>query len=154
MSGRTDAITEVAKTVAANLVAKRTWDDTYVLQGEQMRKSMAPGTVVELPDLRRGTVVYHGLDGYGIRWGIHSVQEKDLYGCGGWFNAEVPVNYEWFPDAMLRDPYAGASMPCVGWKFVILKSGYKMPMIPEHNDDALDVVFTPEEGGRYDDGID
>ena len=33
---------------------------------------MKPGTIVQLPDGRVGTVVYHGLDGDGIAWGrIH-----------------------------------------------------------------------------------
>ena len=39
---------------------------------------MTPGTVVKLPDGREGTVVYHGLDGYGIRWGRQKLSDHDM----------------------------------------------------------------------------
>lgn len=68
---------------------------------------MKPGTVVKLDsDGRVGTVVYHNLDGYGIIWGEHAVDENDL-----------PE-----PEAMLRDPYPGAEYECVGEDYEILFS--------------------------------
>lgn len=74
---------------------------------------MKAGTIVRLPDGREGTVVYHGLDGYGIKWGRHSVTLEDLEG-GNPFNSEPPRDgYEWEPEAMLRKPY-GTPLECVG----------------------------------------
>lgn len=67
---------------------------------------MKAGTVVKLPDGRRGTVVYNGLDGVGIKWGAHSVSLADL--------DKLTVNFNWYPDAMLREPYPSAELPCVG----------------------------------------
>ena len=73
---------------------------------------MRPGTLVRLPDGREGTVVYHGLDGYGIKWGRHVVPVDALNS----FQADD----EWKPDAMLRDPYPSAiksGMECVGGEY-------------------------------------
>ena len=67
---------------------------------------MKPGTIVELQDGRRATVVYHNLDGYGIVWGERRVSEDDL-----------PP-----PDAMLRNQYPHASVECVGEDYVIVKN--------------------------------
>ena len=65
---------------------------------------MQPGTIVRLPDGREGTTVYHHLDGYGIKWGRHVVDEKDL-----------PE-----PDALLREPYPSAGYECVGREYEIV----------------------------------
>jgi hypothetical protein len=67
-------------------------------------REMKPGTIVRLPDGREGTTVYHGLDGYGIKWGAHIVDEENL-----------PE-----PDAMLRDPYPSADYECVGSKYIVV----------------------------------
>lgn len=77
------------------------------------------GTIIELPDGRRGTTVYNGLDGIGIKWGEWNIPENEIKGNGGcpW------PNYKWFPDAMLREPYPNADLPCVGEKFEIIKEG-------------------------------
>ena len=66
---------------------------------------MKAGTHVKLPDGREGTVVYYGLDGVGIKWGLHDVTAEMIGGCGGVVACQVPEKFEWFPDAMLRDPY-------------------------------------------------
>ncbi len=79
------------------------------------------GTIVELPDGRVGTTVYNGLDGVGIKWGRHTVTSDDIEGHGGCeMHCEPPPDYEWFPEAMLREPYKYADLPCVGEDFEIL----------------------------------
>jgi hypothetical protein len=65
---------------------------------------MKPGTLIRLPDGREGRVVYHHLDGYGIRWGRAPVDPGDL-----------PE-----PDAMLRAPYPGARCECVGTDYEVI----------------------------------
>ena len=83
---------------------------------------MKAGTVVRLPDGREGTVVYNGLDGVGIKWGIHDVTIADMRGTGGLFDTEVPEDYDWTPDAMLRDPFPGADgMECVGGLYSVIR---------------------------------
>jgi len=80
------------------------------------------GTIIQLPDGRIGTTVYHGLDGIGIKWGRHNPPPEDFVGTnGGLFDTDIPEDWPWFPDAMLRDPYPGADLPCVGTEFTILE---------------------------------
>jgi len=79
------------------------------------------GTIVRLPDGREGTVVYSGLDGYGIKWGRHKVTLADIHGrsvVSG--EAEAPPGYRWMPDAMLREPYPSASLECVGDDYEVM----------------------------------
>ena len=67
---------------------------------------MKQGTIVIVNSDKVATVVYHGLDGYGIAWGRHSDQES----------------YPMF-DAMLRDPYSAAiadGTVCVGEDYEIM----------------------------------
>lgn len=81
---------------------------------------MKPGTLIQLPDGREGTVVYHGLDGYGIKWGRHVVPVDELKRC--------EAGDEWAPDAMLRDPYPHAiknGIECVGEEYE--RDDYAMP---------------------------
>ncbi len=88
---------------------------------------MKAGTIIRLPDGREGTVVYNGLDGYGIKWGHHDVSMRDMEGSDGntmnflgGNSIEPPQGYQLFPDAMLRDPYPSASLPCVGEEFEVV----------------------------------
>jgi len=90
-----------------------------------MRRITQIGTIVQLEDGRFGTVVYNGLDGVGIKWGKHSVTEKDICGYGGLGRIGVtepapPPDYAYYPDAMLREPYEGADLPCVGIEYEIV----------------------------------
>lgn len=81
---------------------------------------MRPGTFVRLPDGREGTVVYHGLDGYGIKWGRHTVPLEELNNS--------TAGDEWGPDAMLRNPYPFATengIECVGEEYE--RDDYDMP---------------------------
>ena len=81
---------------------------------------MRPGVIVRLPDGSEGTTVYNGLDGVGIKWGRHHVTMADIRGSGGLFREDIPKDYPWRPDAMLREPYPGADLPCVGSGFTIV----------------------------------
>ena len=89
---------------------------------------MKPGTIVKLRDGAVGTVVYHGLDGYGIRWGriVLSPADRALIALGGLFGepSELLADKqgaleELMPEAMLRRPYPSATLPCVGEKYSI-----------------------------------
>lgn len=67
---------------------------------------MKLGDIVKVPDGRIGTVVYSGLDGFGIKWGKHLLLEEDrsvILGLNPLFEVKTPEGYNWFPDAMLRD---------------------------------------------------
>lgn len=85
---------------------------------------MKIGTIVELVDGRRGTVVYHGLDGYGIKWGEHIVTSADLAGTsGGLLDDGKSEDWPWHPDAMLREPYPSADLECVGNDWTVDAAG-------------------------------
>jgi hypothetical protein len=68
---------------------------------------MRLGTHVRLADGREGTVVYNGLDGVGIKWGLHDPDPADFEGtCGDCFepSAGSPATksgWPWQPDEML-----------------------------------------------------
>jgi hypothetical protein len=82
---------------------------------------MRPGTFIRLPDGREGTVVYHSLDGYGIQWGRVAVDvEAILTGNGNLFEGGAPQDWPWAPEAMLRNPYPSADLPCVGTDYRII----------------------------------
>ena len=82
---------------------------------------MKPGTVIELPDGRRGTVVYHGLDGYGIQWGELDVDVEAILAGNPVFGPRVSQQQRALtPEAMLREPYPSAGMECVGEDYVVV----------------------------------
>ena len=70
------------------------------------------GTQVVLEDGCEGTVVYNGLDGVGIKWGLHDPDPHEFAGTfGGVVDGRpLPDDWEWKPDAMLRDPYEYADL--------------------------------------------
>ncbi len=85
------------------------------------------GTHVKLPDGRVGTTVYNGLDGIGIKWGIHHPSLEDFEGTSGGcvdIPADCPAasdDWPWKPDAMLRDPYPGSGdAECVGEEYELI----------------------------------
>jgi len=86
---------------------------------------MKMGTIIELPDGRRGTVVYNGLDGEGIKWGEIRLTEQDKEdintGTGNTVPANLPDGFSLFAQALLRDPYPDADIECVGEKYEIIK---------------------------------
>ena len=89
---------------------------------------MKPGTVVRLPDGREGTVVYRGLDGYGIRWGRIRLTDEELdaiyQGTGNVFRKEIdPALLDRIrPQAMLREPRLERliGIPCVGEEYEVV----------------------------------
>lgn len=87
------------------------------------------GTHIVLPDGRKGTVVYHNLDGYGIVW-----EHLDFGPDGAWkaarkFNRGHRDDYPEIPEpeAMLRDPWPGAKLECVGAEYTMLDHGTDNP---------------------------
>lgn len=85
---------------------------------------MKPGTIIRLPDGREGTVIYHGLDGYGIRWGRIAVEvDKILEMCP--LFGDSPESWEYEPEAMLREPHRSAALPCVGNEYEVLEQEEK-----------------------------
>lgn len=81
-----------------------------------------PGDIVKLPDGRIGTVVYNGLDGWGIMWGIVDVDINILTSACPLFGKK-PDNYPYITEAMLRESYPSAiknGLECVGREFEII----------------------------------
>jgi hypothetical protein len=80
------------------------------------------GTHIRLPDGRKATTVYNGLDGVGIKFGIHYPKMEDFEGTNGGmcgivagFENKVPEGFQWYAEAMLREPGLTEliGMPCV-----------------------------------------
>lgn len=87
---------------------------------------MKPGTIVRLQDGREGTVVYHGLDGYGIKWGRVAVDMDVILAPNPLFGKR-PKDWPYDPDAMLREPVSPAvdarlwpRMECVGEDYEVV----------------------------------
>ena len=85
------------------------------------------GTQVVLVDGREGTVVYNGLDGVGIKWGLHNPDPREFDGTFGGVveGRPLPDDWEWKPDAMLRDPYQwqDPNLEYVGEDYEIIRDG-------------------------------
>ncbi len=66
------------------------------------------------------TVVLNGLSGVGVKIGKHYPEPKDFEGTtGGLFANEVPDDWPWNYDVMLREPYEGcADYCCNEWEFL------------------------------------
>lgn len=90
---------------------------------------MKAGTVIEFTDGRVGTVVYNGLDGVGIKWGSHNVNEDTFAGTyGNLFDPTIDTtDWPWKPDAILREPWDGCERcgwtpeQCVGEEYEVVK---------------------------------
>lgn len=78
---------------------------------------MNAGQIIILPDGRECTVVYHGLDGYGVVFGRQAVDVAAILAANPLFGRERPGVPQ--PEAMLRDPYPGAEVECVGTEYEI-----------------------------------
>ncbi|MBW1953225.1 MAG: hypothetical protein JRI66_09110 [Deltaproteobacteria bacterium] len=78
------------------------------------------GTQVRLPDGRLATVVFNGLCGVGCKLGLHDPPPEDFEGTFGDIGPaarELPEDWPWKPDVLLRDPFPGCEalgLPCVG----------------------------------------
>lgn len=70
---------------------------------------MKLGTLIRVllgeDEQRIATVVYHGLDGYGAKWGGYKLTDEDvaLINSGGPMGPKPPEDFQWFPDVMLDD---------------------------------------------------
>ncbi len=99
---------------------------------------------IQLPDGRVGTVTYYGLDGVGIKFGLHDIHFEDLEGTtGGCLRDDLPKDHpsrKWKAEAMLRNPNMQKyfSLPCVGEEFKIIRK-CKMGNVDELEDlDEMD----------------
>lgn len=77
---------------------------------------MKAGTLVELPDGRRGRVTYHHLDGTGIKFDIPPLTDAEKEALNRFEASDF-----WKPDALLRDNYSGAWCECVGADFKVIE---------------------------------
>ena len=92
---------------------------------------MKIGTQVRLPDGRDGTVVFNGLTGVGIKWGLWNPALADFEGTVGDLHLigvgsqEKPTDWPWEPDAMLREPELTGPLgiECVGEDYEVLRDG-------------------------------
>lgn len=58
---------------------------------------------MKLEDGREATVVYHGLDGYGVQFGRKKVDtEAILKGNGSTVGGPPPDPYDWIPEMILK----------------------------------------------------
>ena len=73
------------------------------------------GTVVRLKNGELATVVYNGLLGVGVKFGVHKPDPKDFVSTSGDFRGddEVPDDWPWYPDAILRNPWSSCEKS--GW---------------------------------------
>ncbi len=81
------------------------------------------GTQIIFEDGREATVIYNGLCGVGIKWGLHNPDPKDFEYTGAEFGGDVPEDWPWEPDAILREPYDGVSYECEGGDFEVTRFG-------------------------------
>jgi len=89
---------------------------------------MTPGTIIKLPDGREATVTFNGLIGVGIKWGRHyfdsSIFEGSIADLGSiGVRGPEPSDelQELAPEALLRDPWKGAPVECVGGDYEIVE---------------------------------
>ena len=95
---------------------------------------MKLGTWIRLPDGREATVVFNGLCGLGIKWGLHRPDPQDFVGTAGDVLRPVPPrpsDWPWQPDAFLREPLPGLDEmlggECVGEEYEIVGDADPVP---------------------------
>jgi hypothetical protein len=89
---------------------------------------MKLGTIVRLKDGREATVVYNSLIGYGVRIGrieLTSEMIEAIYAGDGNTvkNGNPSGMLDIEPEALLRDPWGGEPMPCVGASYEVIEVG-------------------------------
>ncbi len=89
---------------------------------------MKLGTQIEFNDGRVGTVIYNSLIGVGIVWGLHEPDPSDFENTdGNTMNNGSPEDWQWEPEALLRDPWDGCERcgftkeQCVGKEYEIIR---------------------------------
>lgn len=89
-------------------------------------EGMKVGTQIRMADGREATVVFHGLVGDGIKWGLHEPRPEDFEGTSGDLlspaddSPALTEDWPWHPDAYLRSPFPSADLPCVGDDFEVV----------------------------------
>lgn len=78
------------------------------------------GTHIRFEDGREATTVYNGLDGVGVKWGIHYPVMEDFPPFNPFADEEEPEGFKWYPDAMLRSPYSGAKLECIDMDYELI----------------------------------
>ncbi len=93
---------------------------------------MQLGTQVLFTDGREGTVVFNGLIGVGIMWGLHDPDPADFEGTTGGLVREEPIpDFPWEPEALLRAPWPSCEKygftveQCVGRDYDITRVGLR-----------------------------
>lgn len=81
---------------------------------------MTPGTFIRLPDGREGTIVYHGLDGYGGVWERQVIDVEAILSGNPITGEKRPANVP-EPEFMLRSSYPSADIECVGESYEIVE---------------------------------
>jgi hypothetical protein len=86
------------------------------------------GTQIKLADGRFATVVYNSLIGVGCKLGLHNPPPEDFEGTtGNTVSENMPKDFAWEPDILLRDPWDGCERcgfkpeQCVGEDYEIIK---------------------------------
>lgn len=101
---------------------------------------MKLGTQIRFNDGREATVVYNSLIGVGIKWGLHNPDPKDFENTtGNTIDEEVPKDWIWEPEAILRSPWDGCGKhgfspeQCVDIGYDIIRHGTAKTDIEEMN---------------------
>lgn len=88
---------------------------------------MKLGTKIKMHDGRIATVVYNSLIGVGVKWGAHNPDPQDFIGTtGNTIDENMPAEWQWEPDALLRDPWDGCERSgftmaqCIGENYEIV----------------------------------
>jgi hypothetical protein len=91
---------------------------------------MKLGTQIKFADGREATVIYNSLIGVGIRWGLHNPRPEVFKNTdGNTINNDALEDWEWEPEALLRDPWPGCERTgftaeeCVGTDYEITRIG-------------------------------
>ena len=90
---------------------------------------MKLGTQIRFSDGRIATVIYNSLIGVGIKWGLHDPDPKDFESTNGnTVQDGAPNDWEWEPDALLRDPWPNCERigftadQCVGTDYEVIRN--------------------------------
>jgi hypothetical protein len=90
---------------------------------------MKLGTQIEING-KDATVVYNSLIGVGIKWGLHNPSPTDFENTdGNTVTAGIPDDWQWEPEALLRDPWANCEEcgfnrdQCIGNDYIIIRDG-------------------------------
>lgn len=89
---------------------------------------MKAGTQIIMADGTKGTVVYNNLDGVGIRYGHFDLSKDEIEylktsGTSFEHDENPPPSSRLIPEAMLREHYPSATLPCIGEDYEVTRVG-------------------------------